>query len=473
MGATLALALSSLVLAAALAPATASAAWRPGNVFYAPSADGRGFVDFAGNVRWSALSGRPRRALWRSRSARGHLTRPVRLRSTHPTLDVNTHGAGLVAWGSRGSVGGTLYARRRSPSGRYVTPMRQISQGGSLLDTLLGWGIDNRANSVLLWRRGSALYARDMSGAGHLGGIQRLSAGDVSVEKPQLAVSPTGHVAAAWLEYVSGASGPGTQYLKVATAGPSHVFGAPVTVRAFSPKGTEGDQEGPLRQLALAVGPTGTVAVVWIEKGRFVELGTTDHALGDVYVATARPGEAFDAQQLTQGNAPDRRPALAYSRAGAAVVAWTECSSAPIAQLCSQPDGRNQPDVMRAAYSSRGLIFGVRQTLDRTASIDLASAAFDDRGNAVVAWRRSDPARSPYDPAALARPMAAERRPGHSFSAPIALSGSHRGIRSLSVSGGGHGILAVTWDVNQPSLVQTAIHVPARALPAPPRHGRG
>lgn len=456
--------LAAVALAAALAPANASAAWRPGNVFYVPSTHGRGFVDFAGNVRWSALGGRPRRALWRSRSARGHLTRPIRLRSVHPTLDVNTHGAGLVAWGSRGPVDGTLFARRRSPSGKYVTPLRRVSPDES---TLLGSGIDNRGNSVLVWRQGSVLYARGMSGAGRLGPIQRLSAGNppggIGPNVTQFALAPTGHVAVAWEEWAPEPNpyGNGTMYLKVATAGPSHVFGAPVTVRTFSPAGSEGETQGPLREPSLAVGPTGTVAVAWIEKGRFLELYTTQYARGDVYVATARPGEAFDVQQLAEGTAPDRRPAIAYSRAGAAVVSWVECSTAPIAQLCANPDGRNQPDVIRAAYSSRGSRFGVRQTIDHVAGINLASAGFDDRGNAIVAWRRLDA----YNPAANlfgpARAMAAERRPGHAFGAPVALSRTLRGgIRALNVSGGGHGTLAVTWDVFKPSLVQTAIHVP-------------
>lgn len=430
------LAVAAALLAACLASAGAAAGapagdWRFGVVFGEPSDWGReggAFVDGAGGVRWSGAAypsarllegfrGDPR-GVWRSRSAGGTRSRTVQLASEFATRDVNGSGAGLVTYQAPSRVRGQIFAFRRTPSGRAAFGARPVSAPGA--DAFLrGAEIDDRANSVLLWKAdGGPLLARRMSGRGTLGPAETISSNGDGV----LSVAGSGRVAVLYSERAAGTGV--AVVLRVAAAGPTGRFGAPRTIATLA--------DGAPLLLDVEISNEGRSVATWLVSRPSPPLGDP---LGTLYAAGVTPsGIVGPVRRLSTAPVPlaaTLEPSdIAVSRSGRFLVAWQE----------RRRPGPGPADAILASASDDSLQFGPAQLIERSTAVATPVAAVDGRGQATVAWNRT--ASGPGGPAG---PAAATGPLGARFAAPQALAPGARTVETLKIAAGGRGTTAVAW----------------------------
>jgi hypothetical protein len=433
--------LTTQVLGLGAVTGVAHARWTFVGVFAEGANTPRVFVDHDGALRWSAvgfryvrqrgghtLPGAPH-ALVRSRSATAHLSPVARLASRNPTVAFDARGGGLVAY-TRNGVSPGLHARRRSQSGRELSPERLVSQRDRKA-VMTGAGVDERANSVITWTRGTSpgIYARRMSGRGTLGPVETISA--TAIPANVLSVAPNGRAVIAFVESTVMADGRRVFELKAATAGPTSHFGLTRTVATETTGNPPGPFENGPRSAAAAIANSGVVTVAWVHGGEFCDCVDAEYIHSDVLAATASPGQPFGApQQLAFHTAQDAFPVVAFSPAGAGLVTWQE-------NQAQQPAA---DDTILAALAAPGGTFRVA-AVDRRRGVAHPVGAFDDRGDVVVAWERQ----SLPGARGLPGPTASLLRPGGRFGPPTTLSPGRQHIRQLSLSGGGRGRIAVTW----------------------------
>lgn len=427
------LAAAAVTLAALAGAPAAEAAWSQGVVFWAGEPhDVRGFVDRAGAVRWSAAPSwpngapRPGRAQWRTRTPQGRPSPPVALASVHPTLEVDGAGRGLAMWPGCGTPA-RLCVRRRAPSGAPLGPPFAVSQpsasqggfGGRAFG--IGGEVDDAGNAVFLWMKSGApgAFFRVMHADGRLEPPEALPAADPG--SAVVRVGPDGSLALAWTEH-----------------GRIVVMTGSTSGRRDPPRPIPMIGEPP-QAFATEVGPAGTAVVAWVQGARAQPNGNFPDLRGDLHVAAARAGAPFVAQRLSAGRAPAVPPGLAIATTGAAMVTWAEAS----------PTGTIEPGrehtAIAAAYAPDGVSFGATGRLARSPdAVGFPVVAFDDGGDAVVAW----------EVYARLSVVAALFRAGRGFERAARLGHG----TGLHAAGGGQRTLVVSW--LEGNVASTAIRRP-------------
>lgn len=425
---------AAAVTLAALAGAPASeAAWSHGVVFWAGEpTDVRGFVDVAGAVRWSAAPSWPNGApgpgpaQWRTRTPQGRPSPPVALASVHPTLAVDGAGRGLAMWPGCGTPA-RLCVRRRAPSGAPLGPPFAVSQpsasqggfGGRAFG--ISGEVDDAGNAVFLWMKSGApgAFFRVMHADGRLEPPEALPAADPG--SAVVRVGPDGSLALAWTEQRR-------VVVMTGTTGGRRDSPRPIPMTG-----------GPPQAFAVEVGPAGSAVVAWVQGARAQPNGNHPDLRGDLHVAAARRGAPFVARRLSTGRAPAVPPGLAVATTGAAMVTWAEASpTGPITP------GREHTAIA-ACYAPDGITFGAPSRVARsTDAVGFPVVAFDDAGDAVVAW----------DVYARLSLVASVFRAGQGFGPAALLGHGH----SPHAAGGGRRTLVVSW--LEGNVASTAIRRP-------------
>ncbi len=196
--------------------------------------------------------------------------------------------------------------------------------------------------------------------------------------------------------------------LKVASRPPGGAFGAPVDLTSSGV-----DAARP----SIATGPDGTTIVVWVRDDGPNEI---------VQAATRTPGGIF--QNLTTLSEPDQgadNPRIAFGPDGTATAVWRQATGSG--------------STVRAATRPPGGTFGAAVDLSQPApNTGPAQIAFGRDGTTTAVWRRLDG--SDWIAQAATRP------PGGSFGAAEDLSGSGQSVEAgPSIAFAGDGTTTVVW----------------------------
>jgi hypothetical protein len=200
--------LVGLVLAGAVLPTAAGAAWTAPVTLSAAgqnALDPQVAVDPNGNAvfTWRRFDGTKWRIQARARSAAGGLGPAQYLSAAGQSADssqvaIDTQGDAVFTWRRFDGTKWRIQARTRSAAG-VLGPAQNLSAAGQNA-SVPQVAVDADGDAVFTWRDGtsSRIQARARSAAGVLSPVQNLSAAGQSAFEPQVGVSPQGKAVFTW-----------------------------------------------------------------------------------------------------------------------------------------------------------------------------------------------------------------------------------------------------------------------------------
>lgn len=225
-----------------------------------------------------------------------------------PHVAMGERGTAVAVWRQDDGSGSRVHVATLGPQGRWSAPQPLSAQDA--------WepraAVAADGSAVVAWSRGTGAHhlveAVTRTGQGRWSAPARLSGGEADAASPQVATNPDGTTAVAWQEW-SGSS----ERVMVATTTPDQPWSPPEPV-------SPADQSA--HQPHVAVGPDGTLTVVWVR---------WDGAHDRVLVASREPGVDWSGpRRLSRLGEHGRWPQVVSSGAGSTTVAW----------LRSDPGGR-------------------------------------------------------------------------------------------------------------------------------------
>lgn len=236
--------------------------------------------------------------------------------------------------------------------------------------------------------------------------INDVSATGEDADLPQVGTAPDGRVTVAW-KLKQGSD----SIIQATTRPPGGTFGAPVDLSAFG-----GEVEHP----RIAVGPDGTVIVVWRRNGD----PTSDPMDWTIQAAVRKPGALFTAPvNLSDPGGGSNRPRIAIGPDGTATAIWHR----------------------RDSSTSKWVVQTATRFFDNFAPpVDIgfdnaqnAKIAFGPDGTATAFW--SAYSGSPWGVQVATRP------PGGAFSDPVDLADTEQAVGAAKLAVGPDGTTTVAW----------------------------
>jgi PKD domain len=337
----------------------------------------------------------------------------------HVTVAMNGAGTALPIWTRSVGPDDVIQTAPRAPGGDFAAPIDLTALDGNAAVPRVT--IDPLGNAVAVWLRleggNRIVQAATRPAGGAFGSAVDVSDSDEDAMDPRVALSPSGDVVVAWLQWDGGDT---TVQASLWPAGGS--FGPPV---ALSPSAPSADSP------EVAIDAAGTAIVVWTRfDGADVLAEAAVRPAGGSFPPTPAP------EALSDPGGDASCPQIAIDPAGEATVVW--CRS----------DGAN--DVVQAATRPAGGSF--EPAVDVSASDGMASApdvGVDAAGTATAVWDAIDGSRLVV--------QAATRLAGGDFSRPVDLSADGDAIGAkIAVSPDGDAVVAWRGHDGADTIVEAA-----------------
>ncbi len=178
---------------------------------------------------------------------------------------------GDVAFASpaRTATGWEIAVRVQRHYSKSLARARLVPVGASPIEAVAAT-MDYRAEVLLVWASGGAVYARQLAAAGALGSTRRLGSFTAGSPDPELRalVSDDGHAIVAWRNQ-SASAGTRTTTIELSISGGGLAFGAPRVLERFRDLGGFVPPAGSLGLLRLS---SEAVMIAWtgVDAGRYV-----------------------------------------------------------------------------------------------------------------------------------------------------------------------------------------------------------
>jgi hypothetical protein len=378
-------------------------------------------VDAGGNavMVWVQSDGANDRVTTRRRSAWGALSGIQTLSAAGrnayaPALAVDPTGNSVIAWLRFDGTNTRVQAVRRSASGA-LSAVKTLSAAGQDTVEPVSVGVDDNGNAVIAWSRydGSVnrIQAVRWGADGSIGSVQTLSASGADALEPAVAVDPDGNAVVVW----SRSDGANSRIQAIRRAAGGNLS----SVKNLSTSGR--DAHAP----RVGIDAQGSAIVAWLRSD-----GSNDR----VQVRRrSRGGTLTAVQNLSAAGQSALTPSLAVDGTGRAVVAW------------GRSDGANDRIQIRRRAAGGGLS-AVKTVSDPGQDAVDPKVGLDAEGNATAVWHRSD--------GANARVQVVRRSSGGSLSAVETLSAAGQSAATPAVAVQAKGNAIVAWSRSDGSNVR-------------------
>jgi hypothetical protein len=250
--------------------------------------------------------------------------------------------------------------------------------------------MDYRAEVLLVWASGGAVYARELSPAGALGPVQRLgslAAGSPDSELRAL-VSDDGHAIVAWRSQSVAPGGTPVTTVELSISGSRLAFGEPRVLERFRDLGGFVPPAGSLRLLRLS---SEAVMIAWtgVDAGRYVVRASPVSLRRGAWAPVVISGLGSDGAQAGTNRVPSSGGQPGSNRAsaggGQTGASRSPATDAVLADIAAGPDAEAFAVWRTAPSSTEGERAGRAGTNPRRWAIRAARGHYAGRGEVSFA----------------------------------------------------------------------------------------
>jgi hypothetical protein len=307
-----------------------------------------------------------------------------------------------------------VQAIRRSASGA-LSAVKTLSAAGQDTVDPVAVGVDDNGNAVIAWARydggANRIQAVRWATGGSIGSVQTLSASGSNALEPAVAVDPDGNAVVVW----SRSDGANLRIQAIRRAAGGNLS----SVKNLSTSGRDA------HAARVGIDAQGNAIVAWLR---------SDGSNERVQVRRRSRGGTLSAvQTLSAAGQSAVTPSLAVDASGRAVVVW------------ARPDGANYRIQIRRRAAG-GSLSSVKTVSDPGEHAVDPKVGLDAKGNATAVWSRSE--------GASARVQVVRRSAGGSLSAVETLSAAGQNAATPAVAVQAKGNAIVAWSRSDGSDVR-------------------